>query len=217
MKHHYKIKNGMLYGAGTIPKSDEIYLLLSEESYKPKNERDQNVMGYLYDVSLSTERTAVYVGKGITIIANRGTIPTDKSDLIQDALILSGHFDKSDRLKRTLQVINETIKKYPNNKIVNTGHSLGGRVASELGKILDIKDSKVVAFNVGSSPVDVAKNLLNRGACLLSNSEKCKKEKNQTLYSTGIDPISLASLSHHGSVLIKPETVNVHSLSNFKI
>jgi hypothetical protein len=204
-----------IYGSGVIPKDDGIYLLLSQEAYRPKNERKELIDGYIYDKDLSSERTAVYVKDGSTIISHRGTVPTDVSDLKQDALILTGDFHKSDRLKKSLSQVETAMKKYPKNIISNTGHSLGGRVASEIGRLLPVRDSKVVAFNIGSSPRDVTKNVYESTKCKLSNDDLCKKLKNQTLYTTGVDPISINSLSQIGSKVSKPTTANVHSLKNF--
>lgn len=204
-------------GCGLIRPEDQVFLKASEESYKEKNNRDLLIGNYTYDPEISTARTAVYVGPMNVIIAHRGTVVGDISDLKQDALILAGQFDKSDRLKRALQTVEETIRKYPNLQIINTGHSLGGKVASNIGKFLSLKNSKVVGFNIGSSPVEIAANLKNKVMCSISNSDLCKKLKNQTLYTTGFDPVSISALSHVGTThIVKPESANVHSLASFK-
>jgi hypothetical protein len=204
----------VLLGAGTIPKQDEIYLALSSESYKAKGARDPDVLGFRYDQDVSTERTAVYVGSDRIIIANRGTVPTDQSDLKADALIVAGQFDKSDRLKRSLKTVADVAAKYPGVRLEMTGHSLGGKVAQMIG--LALPGVKVVTFNMGSSPLDIATSLKDKALCALTNSERCKRLKNQTHYSTGIDPISFASNFLHGSKHVSAEHVNVHGLSNFR-
>jgi hypothetical protein len=210
---------GSMHGAGTIPSQDEIYLLLSEEAYRPKAGRAQMVQGansqnFTYDPAASTERTAVYVSapQKRVIVAHRGTVPTDQSDLKQDALIAIGQFSRSDRLKRALQTVSEVAAKYPGYKIENTGHSLGGRVASEIAKSTG---QLAVTFNLGGSPADIASSLKNKAVCAISNSQLCKNLKNQRHYSTGIDPVSFTSALLHGSVQVRPEGVNVHSLSQF--
>jgi hypothetical protein len=201
-------------GAGRIPAADEIYLLISEAAYKGKFERPLELAGFGLDPLISTERTAVYVSpaKGKIIIGHRGTVPSDQSDLKQDALIIAGQFDKSDRLKRALRTVEDAVKKYPGLQLENTGHSLGGRVAAEIGKVLG---GRVVTFNMGSSPADIASSLKNKAMCAISNGKLCRNLKMQTHYSTGIDPISFTTALLHGSTLIKPEQINVHSLSNF--
>jgi hypothetical protein len=214
------VYESQLMGSDVIPEHDKIYLKLSEESYLPKENRNLNVDGYLYDQVLSTQRTAIYANPNNKqlIIAHRGTVPTDQSDLKQDALIIAGQFDKSDRLKRALETVNEALKKYSGYTLTNTGHSLGGRVAGEIGRRMNIQNSKVIGFNIGSSPFDIARGIKEKIECSFSKNEKCQKLKKQNLYSTGIDPVSISSLLHHGqTTLIKPESgVNVHSLKSFK-
>lgn len=212
---------GSLHGAGAIPPQDEIYLLLSEEAYRPKAGRAQMVQAqggqnFAYDPAASTERTAVYVNQAMKriIVAHRGTVPSDQSDLKQDALIAIGQFSKSDRLKRALQTVAEAAKKYPGYTIENTGHSLGGRVASEIAKSTG---QLAVTFNLGGSPADIASSLKNKAVCAISNSQLCKNLKNQRHYSTGIDPVSFTSALLHGSVQVKPAQLNVHSLANFSV
>lgn len=205
-------------GEGKISSSEEAYLKVSEEAYRKPSERKGEVAGYIYDPELSDLRTAVYVSSGNIIISHRGTVPSDTNDLKEDALIVTGHFDKSDRVKKGVELVSRIIMKYPGIKISNTGHSLGGRIAQSLGLLLPVMDSKVVAFNPGSSPLDIAKNVAEAAYCKLSNNDRCKKLKNQTVYATGVDPISISSLLHSGRTsIIKPEGVNVHSLQNFKV
>jgi hypothetical protein len=204
-------------GAGAIPKSDQIYLKVSQESYKPIGKREGLLNNeYMLDPDLSNERTVTYVSPKNIIIGNRGTIPTDSQDLKEDALIIAGHFDKSPRVKSTLDLIHKTMMKYPGLPIINTGHSLGGRVSQSLGLLLPLMDSKVVVFNPGASPLDISTNIKDLALCKLTNSEHCKKLKNQTIYSTGFDPISISSLLHSGRTkIIGSEKFNIHALSNF--
>jgi len=212
-------KGGSTFYGDGIDKKDIIYLALAEESYKPKEERSLIVDEYLYDIDLSTKRTAVYVNpinKDI-IIAHRGTKFNDSSDLKQDLLILSGNIAKSDRLKRSLQTVEEVMMKYPTFLISNTGHSLGSQISSQIWLKLPIKDSKVVGFNTGASPIDIGKNIFNSLKCKISNSDACKKLKNQKFYSTGIDPLSLSHITHTGKQkFVLTKSFNVHSLKNFR-
>lgn len=214
---YYLLNSGKIKG-GKLNNQDDIYLELSKQAYIKKNDRSLDVDGYLYDKENSTERTAVYVNpeKESVIIAHRGTVKSSKSDLKQDALILAGLFDQSERLKNSYELVKNVMSKYPLYTISNTGHSLGFSIASEIGKKLPYKHSKVVGFNIGASPVEIASRLKDKAYCTFSNSEHCKKLKNQTSYTTGIDPISLSGLINAGETkLIKPKSFNVHSLSNF--
>ena len=204
------------YGGGEIPVADKIYLVLSKEAYRPKNQRVSQVDQYVYDTALSTERTAVYAApNGEVIVAHRGTDPSDKMDLEADAFIAVGKFDKSNRFKRSLKTIEEVLAKYPG-PLVQTGHSLGGTTALAIAKLLSLRNSKAVVFNPGSSPIDIAKRLKDKGLCAVLNNDMCKKLKNQTVYTTGIDPISISHLVHPGSTkVVRAEVANVHGLANF--
>jgi hypothetical protein len=214
-----KIKEGgsTFYGS-SINKDDEIYLILADESYRDKDKRVSVIDGYIYDIDLSTKRTAVYVNptNREIIISHRGTDKSDISDLKQDALILAGNIDKSDRLKRALETVNDVMRKYPTFKISNTGHSLGSRIGSEVGLNLPIKDSKVIGFNNAGSPFEIPKNLFNKLKCSIVNSENCKKLKNQKFYTTGFDPVSISNIIHAGKTeFVLPKSLNVHTLKNF--
>jgi hypothetical protein len=169
-------------------------LKISEQSYKDKNKRT-NVDNYGYLLDSSTERTAVYMSPDGIIIGNRGTDPRDISDLKQDALLAIGQIGSTDRLKRAIKTVEEVKAKYPGLPISFTGHSLGGAIAAELSERFG---GRAVTFNMGSSPIKQ----LN------------KKYRNVTHYTTGFDPIS--SSSQH-KTFIKPEGINVHSLSNFRV
>jgi hypothetical protein len=210
-------RKGRYYGAGEIPANDKVFLEISKEAYKPKEQRT-NVMSYVYDPAISTERTAVYYSPSLNkvIIGHRGTIPTDKMDLEADAFIIAGQFEKSNRFKRALKTVEDVQMRYPGFTISQTGHSLGGKTALAIGPLLGLNNSEVVAFNPGSSPIDIAKQLKDKALCAIVNSDKCKKLKKQRVYTTGLDPISISHLIHPGQTkIIKPEIANVHGLANF--
>jgi hypothetical protein len=206
-------RGGLLSSIKNVPPEDEIYLRLSEESYKPKENRVRELDGYIYDYDLSTKRTAVYVDKLLktVIIAHRGTV--DKSDLVQDGYLVAGLLSLSSRFKNALDIIKNVMLKYPAFSIANTGHSLGGKIAVELGKELPI-ETKVVAFNPGSSITDIGEYAL----CSANPStDQCKKLRNQKIYSIAIDPIAITSLIHPGHVAIKKSSLkfNPHTLKNY--
>ena len=216
-------RGGTLLGGGLIKNEDKIYLTLSEEAYKAKDKRAPQVDEYLYDPALSTDRTAVYFNPSTTspqgnrlIIAHRGT-QANLSDVKQDVQ-LAVQLRPSGRLDRAMLTVQEALAKYPGYTLSQTGHSLGGYVASKLARELPLENSKVVAFNVGSSPADLVEGVKNKAKCLFGkHSEYCKKLKNQRFYTTGLDPISLGAILHAGeSIVVRPEMANVHSLANFK-
>lgn len=215
MRLLYMLKNKHVLKGDGIHKNDEIYLETSIESYLPPNQR-QNIDTYIYDRELSNDNIAVYYSptKNDLIIAHRGT--HDKHDVLEDAKIISGNFEKSERLKKTFKQVENILKYYPTATVTNTGHSLASRISQYIGLMLPLNKSKVVGFNSGTAPIDIRKNLINIVKCYLFNTDECKKYKNQTLYTTLIDPISILSVITPSKVkIVKPTKLNPHSLSNF--
>lgn len=188
---------------------------LSKAAYQNKKNAPKNIEGYELDEELSKKKTRVYHNPETkkTIVAHRGT--SDAKDLKDDLLLTAGILNKktSSRVKTANKVTNEATKKYGDSEITHTGHSLGGRV-SELSQK---KGQKVETYNGAASPLDVPKNVVNKVKCSVNgNSEECKKLKNRTAYTTGIDPISISNLVNPGKVVIeKPTKLNVHTIDNF--
>lgn len=218
--HEWLIRQpiNVIKGGAEINSDDNIYALLSQEAYEPKNNREKTVNTYNYDLDSSTERVAVYVSnsKKKIIIAFRGTVPSDKTDLLADTFITANQLEKSDSYQRSYQVVQGVIKKYPGYTIELTGHSKGGSFALGISKKLPLQDSKVVVFNPGFSPLGLATSIKeNLKAKLNPNSEAAQRLRNQTIYTTGLDPISISSLLSSGVKIITPKSINIHSLSNF--
>jgi len=203
---------------GSIRNIHDKFLSISDEAYQIPTERENNIEDYIYNQVLSTPKTAIYINEKdkTIIIGNRGTVPSDTDDLIADAAILTGTFGFSKRLRDSMSTVQNVMHVYPNFRIINTGHSLGGKVASEIGQRLSKVNSRVVAFNIGSTPLDLPKNLFNQTKCLFTNSSQCQKLKNQRIYTTGVDPISMSSLMQLGVKVVRPRKFNTHSLKNFK-
>jgi hypothetical protein len=219
-KEHMKViakKWNEIKGEGIIPSKDKIYLLLSKEAYVEKAKRQNTITAnqeeFKYDKALSTPRVAIYHSPTRLIIAHRGTLG-NSADLYADTYILNGTFDKSDRAKSALHIALKAIRKYPNLKVSNTGHSLGGACAQFVGMNLPLEDSKVVAFNAGSSPFNMS-NWWRWSKCKMgSKSAECKKRKNQTLYTTPTDPIGFWD---YGKTFVSTEknAPHPHSMDNY--
>lgn len=197
-----------------IDPKDRVYLDLSSQAYTNKDSRLQRVDDFFYDPLLSTKRTAVYFDPLLqkVIISHRGTV--DKSDIVQDAYLVAGLLSKSSRYKNALNIVASVVKKYQGYQIVNTGHSLGGKIAIELGKNLPYNDSKVVAFNPASSLADISE----FAKCgIIPTDSRCKNLKNQKIYSIPFDPTSITYYFHPGDVYFKSKIkgINPHTLRNF--
>lgn len=191
---------------------------LSNEAYKEKDKRIIEIDGYVYDNQLSTVKTAIYHNDHdkIVIIAHRGTKGLE--DISNDILITLGLYEKSKRIKNVTKLVDVVKLKYPNYKLINVGHSLGATTASIIGLKQPVEQSKVVGFNEGAFIPTAIKNQYNRLKCSFSNSDECQKLRNKTLYTTGLDPISILGSKHVGETkFVTPKSLNVHSLSNFPL
>jgi len=207
-------------GEGLIPHSDGIYLLLSKEAYVPEAKRATSITmsgeTFQLDKSLSSLRTAVYHSPTRLIIAHRGTVPSDKADLLADAAILTKTFPLSKRAKTSFKEAVAAHHKYPKLTVSNTGHSLGGATAQYVGYHFDLKNSKVVAFNPGSSPFNLMHNIKNWAFCkVFKKNTHCRKQRNQTLYATAADPIAFGKIPF--ATIVKAEKLNPHSMENYII
>lgn len=185
------------------------YAKLAYES--PKNRATNE------DTKLSTSETAVFLEGDEVIIAYRGTTPSTK-DLLADARILVGNFLNGPRFKRSLQTTQKAISKYPNKRVTLTGHSLGARIAHDIGTMLNLKS---YSYNIGSSPVDIPNNIIESLRCKFTTDEEHKeacekiKENNKSYHTYG-DPLSLSSVTgHHDTEFIKPKQTNIHGIDNF--
>jgi hypothetical protein len=203
-------------GGGFIPARDGIYLLLCRQTYLPVDQRASSITAsgetFEYDQSLSSLRTAVYHSPTRLIIAHRGTDKNDSTDVSTDILIAQGKFSKSNRAKISFAEAQRAQQKYPRLIMSNTGHSLGGTAAQYVGYHSDFAHSKVVAFNAGCSPLKREYPKCDKN----DNSDYCKKQRYQTLYTTANDIISQGQIDVSTIVSQEPDT-NAHSLNNYKI
>jgi hypothetical protein len=108
-----------------------------------------SIHGYHIDKSLSDEETKVYVNKkGKVIVSFRGT--TTPEDIITDAEIIGGQRGK--RFDKSAEQVRQVIKKYGQENIEVTGHSLGGTIARYISDKFGLKGK---AFNPGASPTEL--------------------------------------------------------------
>lgn len=158
-----------------------------QNGYKGKKQ-SKNVDGFVRDESLSGQRVQVYHNPDTnkTIVNHRGT--QGFKDVITDAKLLFNpkSYRKSDRYKHSKKIQSEASAKYGNDSITTTGHSLGARLASDLGR----ESNNVVVYNKPVIPSD-----RNKTA-----------NKNELHIRTKHDPVSI--LAPH---LDKTKRINVAS------
>jgi len=130
MKHHKKVK------------------LLLRASYKSNKKAHKlaKKIGFRLDHELSTKHAKVFYNKrGEPYVAFRGTKFSDLNDIRTDLGIFGGNFKQSERYKESKKLIKKIRKKYYNKHLTALGHSLGGKIAEEVGADKVITAEKFVA------------------------------------------------------------------------
>jgi hypothetical protein len=116
---------------GKIPAGDlKVLLQQSYDSKKPKSYKD-----YEIDPELSGQRVQVYKKKGTNevFVVHRGS--QGIHDWGNDALALAGYdISKSKRFKHAEDIQKKAEKKYGAENISTLGHSLGSKIASNVGQ-----------------------------------------------------------------------------------
>lgn len=189
------------------------YAKFARLAYEPVGSR-----GAMEDLKLSTAETAVFAGGDTVVVAFRGTTPSSR-DIVADARITIGTFLEGSRFKRSVAKVQEVQKKYPDKNIILTGSSLGGRLSHDIGILMGLRS---YSFNIGSSPVDIPKNIIESLRCKFTTDEEHKKacesikDKNKA-YSTFGDVVSLSSITGHHDTEIIPvkKGLNPHNIDNF--
>jgi len=105
---------------------------LAAESYAAPNQR-KSVGQFKYVPQISTERTAAFEGPNGSVIAHRGTVPSDAADVRSDGRIALGFLPKEDRLQSAMNV-SQAAAAQLRGPLMHTGHSLGGAVARKVAR-----------------------------------------------------------------------------------
>lgn len=141
--------------------SSEVYARLCKTSYEYEELREKVITELLGDmfqiVPEYTNRDILTVREGdMYTVALRGTdLVRDPyrafSDLFQDVNIAIGKNDRVYRIDQASAVLQEMFKHISKERIILTGHSLGGFVGANLAERYQMK---AVLFNIGCSPLD---------------------------------------------------------------
>ena len=182
-------------------KEMDLYASISRQAYKPN--RKKKVRGYEYIEDESSKKRAVYYNSKTKhyIVAQRGTDIKDNQDLEDDISILKGDLSQTLRHKRELGWLRRFEKKYGEENITLTGHSLGANHS----KLLSIETGiPMVGFSEGTAPTfqSLGEKFLTKGG-------------NITNYKVIYDPI--AGLNPF-STNVKPKEGfknNPHALDHF--
>lgn len=128
----------------SILQEDRIYRDATSQTYKQKDRQDR-LGQFQYEPQYSDSELAVYnkPESHEIIIAIRGSV-TAEDWAVSDVKLAMGKLKETARYKRNLREVERIIQQNPNSQVVLTGHSLGGGIASQIAKDLDLR---VVGFN----------------------------------------------------------------------
>lgn len=149
--------------------------------------KEAEKLGYTIDKQ-DADRVLLADPQGNAFVAIRGTQFKPKNairDLATDVAILFGKGEKTPRYKASERFFEDAKMSGKYNKIEAVGHSLGAHQALHLGKTYG---AETHAFNPAFSLPDVARSVVDRFVVR-------KKMPHIQIYTTGTDPISIASLA----------------------
>ena len=138
-----------------------------------KKDQAKSLDGYTRDDSLSGQRAQVYHNNNTnqTIVTHRGT--SGLQDWITDAKLLffPSLFMQSTRYKHAKDIQDQAEQKYGKDNIITTGHSLGAKLASDLGA----NSKEIISYNEPIIPGEIFN----------------QTKKNETSIRTRLDPVSI--------------------------
>jgi len=207
----------------SMPREDMEYSIASQLAYQyydnnndseqVQRSLDTYLEGYTFDPEYSNNNASTFIRPdGTTILAYRGTRPTNFDDLNTDASILAGQHTTDDPHPRFVEAqhhYNFVKSKY--DFVDLTGHSLGGTLAGYVGRM---NDERAVVFNPGQTPFS------------LSVIPASQTSKTRIYRTNTFDVVSFANsmYSQANSIRVVPQTepsgifdswFNSHSLNNF--
>jgi hypothetical protein len=177
----------------------DTYARLSRDVYETQRARD--IKGHILQPEYSTEKRAVYFNPstGKYVVAQRGTVPTDRDDLQDDVLVVKDELKSSKRHKDEKKFLEKLIADKGKDNIILTGHSLGSNHSKLLSKEFDLP---MYGFSEGEtvSADKIVENFFDRGDDRVQN------------FKVSYDPVSLLNPF---SKNVKAKSKNPHALENF--
>lgn len=136
-----------------------MYATYSSASYIPEGNRPDSLFGLDLDKEHSSNNMVTYIGRSKKngVISIRGTKPGNITDLLSDAIILTGYEEQlSIRFEESLRKVKAIMDAHPNTKFTLSSHSLGGTInefiINELENTPYDKRIQAISFNPGKAP-----------------------------------------------------------------
>jgi hypothetical protein len=165
------------------------------------SEKRKKIRGYAKDDALSDDWVQVYTKnkgkKKKTVVVHRGTKGLD--DVLTDIRLGLGTYKNTNRYKHALKIQRDAEAKYGAESITTVGHSLGGRLARDVGT----RSKHIITYNSPIMPGDIGKT----------------RRSNQTDIRTASDPVSALGpyFNNNKTVTLRGRTQSIlqsHDLSH---
>lgn len=172
------------FGLGLSAKKVEY---MTKSAYKDTKEVG-NIGKFKLDPKLSTPEVKVWVNdtKREVAVSNRGT--KGMMDWGNNVMAMAGKYDITPRYNRAKSIQKEVLKKYPNYKINNLGHSQGGLITKRLN------DAGMTDAVINVNPAVVG---LER-----------KPKKNETTIKSAGDVVSVFHRKGKNDIIVENKTNN---------
>jgi hypothetical protein len=139
-----------------IPLADMLYAHAADIAYMARDSIPHELIGsdaqiYIYDHDLSDEQVCIYISHitHTALIAYRGTVATQLSDIASDLQIVLDMQGVDPRITSSLYIYDAVRRGYEGYAIHICGHSLGGTIAYIVAK--HRYPARCVVFNPGAS------------------------------------------------------------------
>ena len=155
-----------------------------------KKDQAKALDGYKRDDSLSGQRAQVYYNKdnNKTIVTHRGT--KGVQDVLTDLKLVfhPSLYMKSNRFQHAKDIQQRAEDKYGRENITTIGHSLGAKLAADVGG----KSKEIISYNKPIIPQEIFK----------------QTRKNETSIRTKLDPVSILGSLNPNSKQVSTKTLN---------
>jgi len=149
----------------------------------------KNIGNFVLDKSLSTSEAKVFVNhtKKEVVVSNRGT--KGVLDWANNVMYVAGKYDITPRYQSAKSLQQKVLKKYPNYKVINVGHSQSGIITRKLNDS-GLTD-EVINVNPAALPLER------------------KPKKNETTVKSTADVVSVFHKKGKRDIVLKDKTGNL--------
>lgn len=145
---HQPIKSRVAVATRKVRKTTSALYRVINNSYRKKPREDALLPeGYSLDRELSSHNQQVYYNPDKKKLVYSVTGTHNLSDVGTDVYLFAGKLSKTRRYKEADSTLKRAKEKYKPDQSIVTGHSLGGAIASKIGKPSD----RIITYNSGAT------------------------------------------------------------------